>query len=152
MESGEIITVKENGTRTDKTQIRIMAAANKEQRILEELKNRFDIHIEVEALTTDQEKQILRMISSDWNRTQDQTTEEFLKKYMLYARQFVAKFPEDREFLIDHILREQESGSLQGKRIRKAKSIYPITLAIAKLQLKKEVDIQCLIEAIKLLS
>jgi len=152
MQDGKTTTTKEGGERTDEAQIRVIAAANHADRIIEELRSRFDIIIDIPTITRDKEEEIIRIKTNEWNRKKDAITEELLKKYMTYARQYESKYPEDREQFYEHIIRERQTGSLQKCKMRQLESIWALTLAIAKLQLKKEVDLQCLSKAIEVLT
>lgn len=151
MESGIITTVKDGIKRTDETSIRVLAAANKENTIIEPLKSRFDIILQVKKLTPEEEEKLIRKRTNEWNRTTTTINPEFFKNYLQYARQQQTTLPEDRETLTAQIILERQSGKLQGKDIRQIETIYRLTLAIAKLQLKKEADIECLRTALEVL-
>lgn len=132
--------------------IRCVSTCNNIELIRDELRDRFDLVFNIKNLTPDEKSNLLRVKINDWGREKSiLRSPEFLKKYLQYAKSIKTTLPEDREELVQFLTQELDSGSLQGKDVRGLETAIRLCIAIAKLQLKKEADIEDCKTAIMLL-
>lgn len=149
-------TVKVNKDRVDRetpARVRIIATCNNKGMMVEQLLNRFDIILDVEKLSDDERNGLITKRTNDWNREKISSKgATFLKKYLIFANQISVQLPEDREWVNNYLLHELQYGVLQAKDPRQIEAIYRIAIAIGKLKLHTEVDLEDLKKAIYLLS
>lgn len=147
------ITINKGGVRNrkEKTEVRVIATTNNKNELLKELKDRFDLIYYLENPTGEEKIKIIRDKINNWNRPGYKITEDLFIRYMQFANQYETKLPEDRESLTEHIIYQIKSGVLKGEAMRKTESIFRISLAIARLKLKPEVDKEDLKGAIELI-
>ena len=149
-----IITINKGRVVNDEREamIRVIAACNNEQTIIEPLRDRFDLVFQTRKLSKEEKEGFIRLKMNDFNRVKmgGEGNPDFFKNYMRYAQRFGSALPEDREFLTEIIIEETRSGKLQGRGARGIESIPKIAIALAKLKLKRVVGIEEVKEAIEL--
>jgi DNA replicative helicase MCM subunit Mcm2 (Cdc46/Mcm family) len=132
--------------------VRIIATSNDSNRIIKPLLSRFDLKFYTKKISPEDIDRMIRKKGNEWDREKDSINPGFLKKYLQYARQLDVELPEDRTIMNDYIIREKNTGVLQGKDIRAIEALYRLTIAIARLKLKKAADLDDLKMAIGLMN
>ena len=152
IELGMATIIKDGVKKTTNTRIRIVATCNQKDRLIEELRSRFDLQFHINRLTEEEKTSLVIKKTNDWNRKKVLgETNDYLQRYLMYANQQETTFPEDREWINNILLHELKYGKLQGKEPRKIEAIYRLSLAISKLRLKKEVTKEELKKAIEII-
>lgn len=150
IEDGFVPINKDGVNTTLKTGVRIIATSNNRNRIIQPLLSRFDLKLYTKCISDEDIQRMIRKKGNEWGRDKEFVNEGFLKRYLQYAKSFKTELPEDRTVFNEYIIRERETGSLQGQDIRAVESVYRITLAIARLRLKEKADIEDLKQALEL--
>lgn len=128
--------------------VRILATCNNRNGIKEALLDRFDLRFFVKNLSDEDKDKFIRKKVQEWGRKKtnlDEEGEDFLKKYLIYAKSIEIKFPEDRSEIAEAMIFAKNSGNLQGAEARRTESVMRICQAIGKLRLhrivtKEDVD------------
>jgi len=121
--------------------VRCIATCNETGKLKPELLDRFDLIFDIQKLSKQEKQELLRLKINDWGRPKNgEETPEFLKKYLTYAKTVQTTLPEDREEITRMLITELDSGSLEGKDIRKLEAAIRVTVALAKLQLQTKVN------------
>lgn len=132
--------------------VRCIATCNNIERLREELVDRFDLIFDIKKLSKEQKTALLKLKINDWARPkQTETIPNFLKKYLQYAKTIKTTLPEDREQISKILTTELDTGSLEGKDVRKLEAAIRTTIAIAKLQLKNTADTEDCKKALKIM-
>lgn len=152
MEAGKVDVNKDRVSQQTNTRVRVIATCNNKNRLIEPLRSRFDIQLEINDLSKEDIDRLMTKRFNDWNRPKMTLEADFsLKRYLLYAAQFDVKLPEDRETMALHTKEQLKWGQLQNKDIRQIESIPRLMLGLAKIKLIKEPGEEELREVIEII-
>lgn len=146
------VPINKDGVNTTvPTRIRVIATSNDRNRIIRPLLSRFDLKFYTKGISKDDEDRVIRKKGNEWGREKEVMNSGFLKRYLQYAKQLEVDLPADRSVINEYIIREKNTGVLQGKDIRSFEALYRLSIALARLRLKKEADLDDLKIAISLM-
>lgn len=149
IELGIVKVDKDRVDRETAARVRVIATCNNKDMILEQLLNRIDIQLDFKKLEEDERNKLLTKRTNDWNREKmSERGPSFLKRYLMFVNQWEICLPEDREWVNNVLLKELKYGILQKKDPRQLEAVYRIALAVGRLRLHQEVNIDDLKVAI----
>ena len=152
MEEGEVtITVGRIKSKLS-AKCRVIASANKTDKFSPELLDRFDIKIELRALSEEEEQDISSIIAESWRVSKPTFYGDELRAYLQYVRSFDPEITSDthqklRELMYHYTAIEH---SIRGS-ARKKEAVLRVAYAIAKLN-GRSLLIDDALKAIKILN
>lgn len=137
MNDGQVKINIDQVNKTTDTRVRVIATANHINALKTELRDRFDMEIQVDTLDTKQKKKLLVRNANNWNR-ETNIDRKLIKKYIYYCNQIDTSLPENRENIINAIT--ESFDSIEHITARRLEGVFRLSLAIARLRLKEIVD------------
>lgn len=146
-----ITLMKGEGEKTFKARVRVIAGCNSTERFPQELLDRFDFKIHLEAPKKHEEKQIIEDIIDSWFMEKPSYNGVELRAFLQWISGFEPNIPDETRRITKKLLklyidlREDEKGS-----IRRDESILRVAYTIAKLN-RRDVMPEDIVRAIELL-